>query len=82
MIKIFKLSNEFFFDIIFFTVYYIILNKLEDYEKTIVLHAGHRRDETTTSVAVPIYKLHHINLIIQIMHQNYFLELAIFIQEL
>ena len=25
-------------------------------EETIVLHAGHRRDETTTSVAVPIYQ--------------------------
>ena len=25
-------------------------------EETIVLHTGHRRDETTTSVAVPIYQ--------------------------
>ena len=25
-------------------------------EETIVLHAGHRRDESTTSVAVPIYQ--------------------------
>ena len=25
-------------------------------EETLVLHAGHRRDETTTSVAVPIYQ--------------------------
>ena len=25
-------------------------------DETIVLHAGHRRDESTTSVAVPIYQ--------------------------
>ena len=25
-------------------------------EETIVLHAGHRKDESTTSVAVPIYQ--------------------------
>ena len=25
-------------------------------DETIVLHAGHRRDDSTTSVAVPIYQ--------------------------
>ena len=52
-------------------------------EETIVLHAGHRRDETTTSVAVPIYQTTYISLITLNMHQSYsrFKSLEIFILE-
>ena len=39
--------------------------------ETIVLHAGHRGDVSTKSVAVPIYQTTSISLIALIMRQNF-----------